>query len=208
MTGDRPAYPGNQGEPLLAVLSGPSGVGKDAVLDGLRALKRPWYFPVTATTRAPRTGERDGVAYIFLEPPAFQEMVDRGQLMEYAQVYGNWYGVPRQQVREGLKSGLDTILKVDVQGAATIKKIAPEAVFIFLVPSSIEELRERLRTRATESAEDLELRTRAALAEMEHLSSFDYKVVNQEGRVAEAVACVDAIILAEKCRTSPRHVSI
>ena len=208
MTGDRPAYPHDQGEALLAVVSGPSGVGKDAVLHGLRALKRPWYFAVTATTRAPRSGERDGVDYIFLEPPAFQEMVDRGQFLEYAQVYGNWYGVPKQQVREAMKGGLDTILKVDVQGAATVKKIAPEAVFIFLVPSSIEELRERLRNRATESAEDLKLRTRAALAEMEHLSAFDYKVVNRQGGVAEAVACVDAIILAEKCRTSPRHVAI
>ena len=202
------AYSHDQGEPLLAVLSGPSGVGKDAVLDGLRALKRPWYFAVTATTRAPRSGERDGAPYIFLEPPAFQEMVDKGELLEYAQVYGNWYGVPKQPVREAMKRGLDTILKVDVQGAATVKKIAPGGVFIFLVPSSIEELRERLKARASESEEDLEIRTRAALAEMEHLSAFDYKVVNRKGGVDEAVACVDAIILAEKCRTSPRHTSI
>ena len=135
-------------------------------------------------------------------------MVEQGEFLEYAQVYGNWYGVPKQQIRHAVERGLDTILKVDVQGATTIKTLAPEAVFIFLVPPSMEELQRRLSLRATESVTDLEVRTRIAWQEMEHMSSFDYVVVNRDGCLDQSVTCIDAIILAERCRTSPRQISI
>jgi guanylate kinase len=197
-----------QGTPLLIVLSGPSGVGKDAALNVLRTLERPWHFAVTATTRPRRPGERDGIDYIFMEPAEFRDMVARDEVLEHAQVYENWYGVPKQQVRDAMQKGLDVILKVDVQGAATIKKMAPEALSIFMAPPTMEELRQRLSLRDTETAEDLELRTRAAWKEMERLPEFDYKVVNREGRLDEAVACIESIILAEKCRVHPRNISI
>lgn len=207
MTGD-PADLPNSGFPLLVALSGPSGVGKDAVLNGLRKLDRPWHFVVTATTRSMRSGEKSGVDYIFLETGEFQEMKEHGELLEHAQVYGNWYGVPKGQVRQAMEKGKDVILKVDVQGAATIRKMAPEAVFIFLAPSSMEELQARLKVRATESGADLELRTRIAREEMEHMPSFDYKVVNRDGCLEETVASIDAIIAAEKRRIPSRRVSI
>ena len=203
-----PAHSGVPGTPLLVVLSGPSGVGKDAALNSLRTCRPSGHFVVTATTRPRRSKERDGVDYIFLEPAEFHKMVDRGEFLECAQVYGNWYGVLRQQVREALEQGKDAILKVDVQGAATIKRLVPEAVFIFLAPPSIEELHERLRKRATESEMDLDLRTSIAWEEMKSLSAFDYQVVNRDGCLAETVACIDAIIMAESCRIPTRHISV
>ena len=208
MSGNIPAHTQPPGSPLLVVLSGPSGVGKDASLNLLRTLDRTRHFVVTATTRTKRPGETSGVDYIFMEPGEFQEIVKSGGFLEYAEVYGNWYGVPRAQVREGLDRGVDTILKVDVQGAATIKRAAPEAVFIFLAPSSMEELRGRLALRATESAADFESRACIAWREMEHISAFDYQVVNPDGRLEEAVSCIDAIILAERCRIARRPTSI
>ena len=144
--------------PLLVVLSGPSGVGKDAVLDELRKLERPWHFAVTATTRPMRPGERDGVDYVFLEPGAFERMRERDEFLECAEVYGRWYGVPRSQARDALRSGRDVILKIDVQGAATIRRMAPEALLIFLIPPSLDELRQRLQGRMTEPAAELERR--------------------------------------------------
>ena len=194
--------------PLVVVVTGPSGVGKDAVLQHLKALGRPWHFAITATTRKPRPDERHGVDYLFLERHAFQEMLQREELLEHAQVYGEWYGVPRSQVRDALDRGLDAIIKVDVQGAATIKKLVPEAVFIFVAPPSIEELERRLRGRATESSASLERRLTMARDEMERVALCDYVVVNHSGRHEEAAACVEAIITAEKCRVRPRRVSI
>ena len=129
--------------PLLVVLSGPSGVGKDAALAKLKELDRPWHFVVTATTRPQRPGEQNGRDYIFLDHDAFLKMRDDGEFLEYAEVYGRWYGVPRSQVRNGFDSGKDVILKVDVQGAETVRKIAPEAVFVFMVPGTFEELKGR-----------------------------------------------------------------
>lgn len=196
------------GGPLLVVITGPSGVGKDAALKRMRLLERPWHFTVTATTRPRRPQERDGVDYIFLEPERFHEMLKAGEFLEYAQVYGYWYGVPRQQVREALERGLDVIMKVDVQGASTIKRLVPQGVFIFLAPPSMEELERRLRQRKTESPKVLETRLKRAREEMECLPMFDYLVVNQNGRLDEAVACIDAIITAEKCRIPPRRIAL
>ena len=192
--------------PLLVVLSGPSGVGKDAALDALKLLDRPWRFVITATTRPQRPGEQDGVDYIFLETAAFLKMKERDDLLECAQVYDYWYGVPRNQVRQGLRDGKDVILKVDVQGADTVRELAPEALFIFMIPSSLDELKSRLTKRETETPSQVALRLSNAHSELGRVGEFDYRVVNREGQLEQAVAEIDAIITAEKCRTRPRVV--
>ena len=194
--------------PLLVVLSGPSGVGKDAVLSELRKLDRPWHFAVTATTRPMRPGERDGVDYIFLDADTFARMRERDEFLECAEVYGRWYGVPRSQARDALRSGKDVFLKIDVQGAATIRRIAPESLLIFLIPPSLEELQQRLRGRMTESATDLERRLRTAEEELALVGFFDYRVVNPDGMLEQAAADINAIITAEKCRVVPRMAQL
>ena len=186
--------------PLLVVLSGPSGVGKDAALNEMRKLDRPWHFVVTATTRTIRPGETDGIDYIFLDEPTFLEMKDRNEFVECAQVYGRWYGVPRSQVTDGLQAGKDVILKIDVQGAATVRKMAPEALFIFMVPGSFEELRDRLAQRMTESTPEMELRLKTASDELRQADNFDRQVVNSKDNLRQAVADIDATISAEKRR--------
>jgi len=195
-------------KPLLIVLSGPSGVGKDAVLDTIKELKRPFHYVVTATTRSRRAEEKDGVDYHFLSQEEFQHMIDGGQLLEWAKVYGNYYGVPKDEVAQGLAKGMDVIVKVDVQGAATIKKLLPQAVFIFLMPPSMEELERRLRQRRSEAGADLALRVRKAKEEMESLPLFDYVVISQQDKLDDAAAQIDAIVAAEKCRVKPRVIKL
>jgi guanylate kinase len=192
--------------PLLVVLSGPSGVGKDSVLRQLKELGRDWHFTVTATTRSQRPGENDGVDYLFLDRDTFHQKVRAGDFLECAEVYGNWYGVPRTQITDALEKGLDVIIKADVQGATTIKDIAPDAVFIFLMPPSPEELERRLRERKTETTPDLELRIRMAMDELYQLPLFDYVVVNDQ--LEPAASRIDAIVTAEKCRIPSRRVHL
>jgi guanylate kinase len=193
---------------LCIVLSGLSGAGKDAVLTGLKKSARLLEFIVTVTTRAQRASEKDGVHYRFVSEKEFREMRDRHELLEWANVYGNWYGVPREPVRQALEQGRNVVIKVDVQGAATIKKILPQAVFIFLTPPSMEELVLRLKQRRTESPSDLELRLKTAGNELEKMPLFDYVVFNRQGKIDRAVADIEAIITAEKCRVTPREVSL
>jgi guanylate kinase len=194
--------------PLLIVLSGPSGVGKDAVLSRMRELKRPYRYVVTATTRVKRQGEQDGVDYHFLSPEQFQQMLDDGQFLEWANVYGNSYGVPKQEIASALAAGLDVIVKVDAQGAATIKGILPQAVFIFLMPPSSEAQEQRLRRRHSESATELALRLERAKEEMDRVPLFDYVVTSHQHKLNEVVFQVDAIVTAEKCRVQPRIVEL
>ncbi len=194
--------------PILAVLSGPSGVGKDAALAGLRQLDRPWHFVITATTRTPRPGEREGVDYIFLDTETFLKMRERDEFLETAEVYGRWYGSPRAQVRKALKDGKDVILKIDVQGVAAVKRMAPESVGIFIVPESIQELRRRLAGRGSDAAGDVEVRLAAAREELAQVHLFDYRVVNRDGQLEQTVAEIDAIITSEKCRVMPRVVQL
>ena len=192
--------------PLFIVLSGPSGVGKDAVLDRMKKKSHTIHYAVTATTRPKRQGEREGVEYHFVSKAGFQRMIEKGELLEWANVYGNLYGVPKLEVQQALDRGQDVMVKVDVQGAASIKTIAPQAVFIFLAPPSMDELRERLRRRKTESSVDLELRMKAAREEMNSLPMFDYVVVNHSDGLDRAVSQIESIIVAEKCRVKPRVV--
>jgi len=188
------------------VLSGPSGVGKDAVLAGFKRLERPFRYAVTATTRSPRRGEKEGAPYHFVFLERFAEMREKGELLEWAEVYGNFYGVPRQQVKEALEAGWDVMVKVDVQGAASIRRMAPQAVLIFVAPPTTEELEARLRRRRSETGTDLRRRLETAEQEMQQLPLFDYVVVNDE--IEQAAAAIDAIVTAEKCRVNPRVVRL
>lgn len=198
----------NPAPPLLVVLSGPSGVGKDAAISELKTLDRPWYFAITATTRPMRPGEQDGVDYIFLDAKTFDRMRERDEFLECAKVYGRWYGVPRNQVKVGLQSGKDVILKIDVQGAAAIRRIAPEALFIFILPGSMDDLRRRLSDRMTESSQELESRLHTAAEELAQVKDFDYRVLNEHDQLAQTVVEISAIITAEKCRIYPRMVQL
>jgi len=192
--------------PLLIVLSGPSGVGKDAVLAQMRASGCPLKYVTTVTTRRRRIREKNNVDYHFVSPEYFQEMLANSELLEWANVYDNWYGVPKEPVRQALANGQDTIIKIDTQGAATIKKILPQAVFIFLMPPSMEELVSRLKQRRTESPFDLALRIRTAEEEIKQLPMFDYVVTNRQGEIDKAVSNIVSIIAAEKCRVAPREI--
>jgi guanylate kinase len=192
--------------PLVIVISGPSGVGKDAILHRLKALGYPLEFITTMTTRRQRSNEKHKVDYHFISVDEFQELLGNGGLLECANVYGNWYGVPKNPVKEALATGKDTIIKVDVQGAANIKRILPEALFIFVAPPSLEELSSRLRQRCTESADDLAVRMKTAENEMQQVCNFDYVVVNQYNKIDAAIETIMAIIAAEKCRVNPRKV--
>ncbi len=194
--------------PLLVVLSGPSGVGKDTVRNRMRELGYPLHFVVTATDRPRREGEIDGVDYHFLSTAEFKRMLKEGEFLEHALVYGQHKGIPKEEVRQALARGQDVLLRIDVQGARSIERLAPEALLIFLSPSSMEELMGRLRERKTETGKDLERRMATAREEMRALPEFDYLVINRNGHLDEAVEEIMAIIRAEKCRTHPRRVSI
>ena len=194
--------------PLLIVISGPSGAGKDAILTKLKELGCPLEYIITVTTRPQRDKERNNVDYHFISEESFQEMVKHKELLEWANVYGNWYGVPKEPVKQALDKRQDVIVKVDIQGAATIKNILPQAVFIFLVPPSMEELGSRLKQRHTESPSELTLRTRTAEAEIKQLSLFNYIVVNKRDEIELAVSEIKAIITAEKCRVTPREITL
>ena len=195
-------------KPLLIVLSGPSGAGKDSVLTRMKELDIPLEFIVTVTTRPRRPNERDNIDYHFISEASFQKMLQKKELLEWANVYGNWYGVPKQSVKQALDRGQDTIIKVDIQGATTIKKILPQAVFIFLIPPSMPELITRLRQRNTESKTDFELRLKTAEQEIKKLPMFDYAVVNQQEQIDNVVSDIRAIITAEKLRLTPKEYNL
>ena len=180
----------------LFVLSGPSGVGKDAVLSRIRQFGRPYHFTITATTRQSRPGERDGVDYIFLTRETFSRMVEREELLEWAEVHGNLYGVPRSQVVEAQERGLDVIMKIDVQGAATIRRMMPDAKLIFLAPPDMPTLERRMRIRDTESESEFRLRLETAHKEMKESHSFDHIVVNHDDSIDKAADAIDWIIRA------------
>ncbi|MBA7661328.1 Guanylate kinase [subsurface metagenome] len=194
--------------PLLIVLSGPSGVGKDAILTRMREFGYPLEYITTVTTRPRRASERDHIDYHFISAEKFQDMIKHDKLLEWANVYGNWYGVPKEPVKLALDSGQDTIVKVDIQGVDAIKKILPQAVFIALMPPSKEELKLRLKQRHTESSFDLGLRIKTAEEELKQLSLFDYVVFSRRGEINRAVSDIAAIITAEKCRITPREITL
>lgn len=192
----------NHPRPLLVVLSGPSGVGKDATLQAMQRRNTDYHFVVTATTRPIRHNEVDGIDYHFVSMGEFAEMITQGELLEYAVVYGDYKGIPKKHVRAALASGKDVIMRIDVQGAATIRKLIPNAVTIFLTAESEEELVRRLHERKTEAADKLKMRVATARQELRQIIDFDYVVVNRDNQLEETVERVLSIIAAEKSRVN------
>lgn len=190
----------SQSEPLLIVISGTSGAGKDSVIKALQQRGLPIHFVVTATSRPKRPNEVEGVDYFFVTRQRFEEMIANEELIEHAVVYGEYKGVPRQQVVDALASGKDVILRVDVQGALTLRQQFPQAVLIFLSAEDLDEIAQRLENRSTEEEEELRRRLDTAQWEMEHLCDFDYWVVNRRGQLEQTVDILVAIIQAEHHR--------
>lgn len=192
--------------PLLVVLSGPSGVGKDSVMRHLRTRVTGIRFAVSVTTRPPRPGEVPGKSYTFVSRTEYDRLLDAGELLAPAEVHGNWYGVPVDEVRNAFASDEDALLKIDVQGAIQLRRRVPQAVFIFLAPPSLTGLLKRLEARHTESPAELERRTRDAEFEMQQLPAYDYVVVNREGSLKHAVDDIACIITAERLRIHRQRI--
>ena len=197
-----------QRQPLLIVISGPSGVGKDSVLQRMKERDLPFHFVVTATTRPQRPGEEDGIDYYFVTHDEFAEMIEKGELLEYAIVYNDYKGIPKGQVRQALASGQDVMMRIDVQGAETIRELCPDALLIFLSTRTESELVSRLEARKTETPEGLKLRIATARQELKRVGMFDYYVVNADHRLDETVDTILSIIEAEHHRTQPRKVTL
>ena len=194
--------------PLMVVLSGPAGVGKDSVLHGLRERGVPYHFVVTTTDRPIRNGEVDGVDYHFVTTAEFRRLIDTDALIEWARPYEQYKGVTKEEVRRAFASGLDAIMRLDVQGAATIRNKYEQAVTIFLAPPEPEALVRRLIGRGDDDPAQIRLRVETSLLEMERAAEFDYLVVNHDDRLVDAVDQVAAILAAERCRTTRRAVDL
>ncbi|MEJ5224063.1 MAG: guanylate kinase [Anaerolineales bacterium] len=197
-----------QRQPMLIVISGPSGAGKDTVIQRMKERELPFHFVVTATTRPRRANEVHGKDYFFVSKEEFAHMIETDGLIEYAIVYGDYKGIPKQQVREAMASGKDVIMRIDVQGAETVRKLAPEALLIFITVDSEQELETRLRERKTETADSLALRIATARKELQRIDAFDYVVVNRDFHLDETVDIIRAIITAEHHKVNPRKVSL
>jgi guanylate kinase len=194
--------------PLLIVISGPSGVGKDTVVQRMKERGFPFHFVVTATTRERRENEVHGRDYLFVSKEEFARMIEQNELIEYAIVYGDYKGIPKAQVRDAFASGKDVVMRIDVQGAETVRKLAPQALLIFLTCESEEELERRLRERKTESADALALRIATARKEFQRVEAFDYIIVNSDFQLDGTVEKVRAIIEAEHLRVHHRKVDL
>lgn len=189
---------------MIVVLSGPSGVGKDAILERMAELEYPHHFVITATTRDPRPGEVDGVNHCFVDRARFQELIDTDELLEHAEVYGNMYGVPKQQVRDALAAGRHVMIRVDVQGASRIRQLVSDALLIFIMPPTLDSLQMRLEERGVDALEALTIRRSKAIDEMKDASWFDFTVVNHDDKLDDAVREVIGVIDDESGRDPPR----
>lgn len=194
--------------PRLFIISGPSGVGKDTVIESLRLHYPDAHFAVTATTRPRRPGEIDGVHYYFMNSESFHQHLNDDEFLESATVYGHFYGVPRGPVRAALARGVDVFIKVDVQGAEAIRQVAPDATSIFLAPESMTALLQRLRSRKTDDPEVLMARFSAASKELSSAASFDYIIFNESDRVESAIERIRSIVAAEHLRTNQPPVHL
>ncbi|MEM7343580.1 MAG: guanylate kinase [Chloroflexota bacterium] len=198
----------HQESPFLVVISGPSGVGKDMTLKRLEELGCPFHFVVTATTRPKRPGEVEGVDYIFVSMSKFAEMIEADELLEYAVVYGDYKGIPKEQVRQALASNKDVVMRIDVQGASTIRHLVPEAILIYLSAESEDALVTRLKERKTEPEDQLKMRIATARKELNWLDIFDYVVINEQDKLDETCHKIMAIITAEKNRVQQREITL
>jgi guanylate kinase len=194
--------------PRVFVISGPSGVGKDSVIESMRARLPELHYAVTATTRTRRPGEIDGVHYIFMTQEAFATELKRGEFLEHATVYGNFYGVPKGRLRDALRAGKSVVVKVDVQGARTIRSLHPHAVLIYIAPPNMSELLQRLRGRKTDDFHDLMKRLSTATHELTAANEFDYIVFNESERISEAVEQIATIVAAERLRILQDDVTL
>lgn len=194
--------------PLLIVISGPSGIGKDAVVGLLRKTNPDTHFVITMNSRPPRPDEVDGRDYFFVSRETFEAMIEADELLEHAKVYSDYKGIPKSQVREAFASDKDVIMRLDVQGAMTIRGICPDAILIFLTASSREEWVNRLLERRSETPEELELRFQTAAKEYAMIDQFDYLVVNSDHHLDKTIDDIQAIIRAEHMRTTPRKVDL
>lgn len=185
---------------LLIVLSGPSGVGKGTVCEALRSQMPDLTYSVSATTRKPRTGEQDGVNYFFKTRAQFKQMIEQRQLLEWAEYVGNYYGTPIDFVKEKLNEGKDVILEIEVQGALKVKKAFPTGIFIFLIPPSIDELKQRIKSRGTETKESIRNRLLVAEDEFAMIKHYDYAVINDS--IDAACERIRSIVTAERCRST------
>lgn len=183
---------------VLIVISGPSGAGKGTICKALLEKHPEIKLSVSATTRSPRVGEVDGVNYHFLNKETFLKRIDENDFLEYAEVYGNYYGTPKSNVEEILNSGKDVILEIDIQGALKVKEHSEDGVFIFILPPSMEELKQRIIKRGSETPESLMTRFKSAYQEINYVSKYNYAVVNDT--VDAAVNKIESILTAEKCR--------
>lgn len=190
---------------FLLIVSGPAGTGKGTVCKEILERNKDVLYSISATTRNPREGEVDGVNYIFTEEDKFKDMVEKGEFLEHAYVHTNYYGTPKKYVMDQVEKGQIVLLEIDVQGALQIKQNYSEAIFVFLLPPSMKELKNRIIKRGTESMEDIERRYENAFKEIELLGKYDYFVVNNQ--VDQAVEDIEAIIRAEKLRVK-RHTNI
>jgi guanylate kinase len=195
-------------QPLLIVISGPSGAGKDTVIQRMKERELPFYFVVTATTRPKRANEEHGRDYFFVSKDEFARMIEEDELIEWAIVYSDYKGIPKQRVREALGSGKDVMMRIDVQGAETVRKLAPEAVLIFITVENEQELVRRLSERKTETSDSLALRIATAKRELKRIDAFDYVVLNRDFHLDETVEAIRAIIQAEHHRVDQRKVSL
>ncbi len=186
----------------LIVISGPSGAGKSTVIQKVMSENPGMVFSISATTRPPREGEKDGIDYYFVSRPEFEEMIANKALLEYAMYVGNYYGSPRDAVYDNLVKGKDVVFDIEVQGAMQIKRICPDAIMIFMIPSSFEEIEKRLRGRGTDGEETLQQRVIAAKNECKYAPDYNYLVINDDTDVAAAE--INAIVTAEKCRMDER----
>ena len=194
--------------PLLIVISGPSGVGKDSVVQRMKERGFPFHFVVTATTRDKRDNETNGKDYWFVSKAEFARMIEEDELIEYAIVYGDYKGIPKWEVREALTSGQDVVMRIDVQGAETVRKLAPGALLIFITCEGEDELERRLRERKTETVDSLSLRIATARKELQRIEAFDYVIVNEDFHLDDTVDKVRAIISAEHLRVQQRKVTL
>ena len=192
----------------MIVISGPSGAGKDTVMQRMQERGMPFHFVVTATTRQKRANEVHGRDYLFVSKDEFARMIDEDELIEHAIVYGDYKGIPKQQVREALASGMDVIMRLDVQGAETVRKMAPEALLIFITTRNEQELVNRLETRKTETADSLAIRIATARKELNRVEAFDYVIVNRDFQLDKTVDTIRAIIDADHHRVHPRRVTL
>jgi len=195
--------------PILVIISGPSGVGKDTV--ARRLIKRrpdEFHFVVTATTREPRDNEVEGYDYRFVSNDEFARMIEEDELLEYAVVYNQYKGIPKQQVRDALKSGKNVIMRLDVQGTATVRKLVPGAITVFLCTETEEDLVRRLRNRESDPAEGVNLRIAEARQEIKRLQEFDYCVINAEDEQELAVDKILSIVDAARCQVKQVKIDL